>query len=56
MKEVETEELLKKIEDPNEYPEVIHGTYLKFWKLIKGEGLKRMSRNHMHFAPGMPKK
>jgi 2'-phosphotransferase len=23
--------------------------------LIKKEGLKKMSRNHIHFAPGMPK-
>lgn|GEM_PF-4081194 len=42
------------IEDPTLYPVVIHGTFSKFWKLIKQEGLKRMSRNHIHFAPGMP--
>lgn len=55
MKEVETEELLKLIEEPEEYPVVIHGTFWKFWKLIKEQGLKRMTRNHIHFAPGMPK-
>ena len=55
MKEVETEALLTKIEDPTEYPVVIHGTYLKFWDLIKAGGLKRMTRNHIHFAPGLPK-
>lgn len=55
MKEVETDELLTKIVDPTLFPVVIHGTYFKFWNLIKDQGLKRMSRNHMHFAPGMPK-
>ena len=34
---------------------VIHGTFSKFWALIKPEGLKRMNRLHIHFAPGMPK-
>ncbi len=37
------------------FPVVIHGTFSKFWPLIKAEGLKRMTRNHIHFAPGMPK-
>ena len=55
MKEVSTEELLEPIEDPTKFPEVIHGTYFKFWKLIANEGLKRMNRNHIHLAPGMPK-
>lgn len=55
MKEVQTDQLLTKITDPTLYPVVIHGTYFKFWNLIKAGGLKRMSRNHIHFAPGMPK-
>ena len=55
MKEVSTEDLLTKIEDPTLYPVVIHGTFSKAWPLIKPEGLKRMTRNHIHFAPGMPK-
>lgn len=55
MKEVKTEDLLTKIEDPEAYPVVIHGTFGKFWPLIKKEGLKRMARNHIHFAPGLPK-
>ncbi len=37
-----------------EYPEVIHGTYLKSWKKIEKKGLNRMSRNHIHFAIGRP--
>lgn len=55
MKIVNTEDLLTKIEDPSLYPVVIHGTFTKFWGLIKPEGLKRMTRNHIHFAPGLPK-
>ena len=32
----------------------MHGTYSKFWPNIKAEGLKRMNRTHVHFAPGEP--
>ena len=55
MKIVNTEDLLTKIADASLYPVVIHGTFMKFWPLIKEQGLKRMTRNHIHFAPGMPK-
>jgi 2'-phosphotransferase len=55
MKVVNTEELLTKITDPLQYPTVVHGTFSKFWGSIKAGGLKRMTRNHIHFAPGMPK-
>jgi 2'-phosphotransferase len=55
MKEVNTEELLTKITDATLYPTVVHGTFSKFWPLIKASGLKRMTRNHIHFAPGLPK-
>lgn len=55
MKIVNTEELLTKITDPSLHPIVVHGTFSKFWGLIKEGGLKRMTRNHIHFAPGMPK-
>lgn len=32
---VKTEDLLERIEDPEEYPVVVHGTYDKFWPLIE---------------------
>ena len=52
---VNTKDLLVKIDNPTLYPVVIHGTFSKFWPLIKEQGLKRMTRNHIHFAPGFPK-
>lgn len=55
IKMVNTEDLLTKITDPSLYPIVVHGTFSKFWPSIRAEGLKRMTRNHIHFAPGMPK-
>lgn len=33
--------------------DIIHGTYFKYWKTIKVEGLSRMKRNHIHFAKGL---
>lgn len=30
--------------------EVVHGTYYIYWMSIKRDGLKRMTRNHIHFA------
>lgn len=33
---------------------VVHGTYIKAWKLIRKGGLSRMERNHIHFAIGTP--
>uniref|UniRef100_A0A0B6Y796 2'-phosphotransferase n=1 Tax=Arion vulgaris TaxID=1028688 RepID=A0A0B6Y796_9EUPU len=47
---------LEPITDASDYPIVIHGTYLRPFKLIKKEGLKRMGRNHVHFAAGEPGK
>ncbi|XP_018649737.1 hypothetical protein Smp_037640 [Schistosoma mansoni] len=40
------------IENPEDYPTVIHGTYFRNWDSIRKEGLKRMQRTHIHFAPG----
>merc|ERR1719203_2195803 len=34
---------------------IVHGTYRKAWvEYIQKEGLCRMKRNHIHFAPGLP--
>ncbi|KAL8723520.1 MAG: hypothetical protein Q9181_007271, partial [Wetmoreana brouardii] len=42
--------------DDAEWPEeVVHGTFEDSWKLIlKTGGLKRMGRQHVHFALGVP--
>ncbi|WYZ40539.1 hypothetical protein EsH8_IV_000880 [Colletotrichum jinshuiense] len=42
--------------EANNLPEVVvHGTYFAFWKQIEESGgLKRMGRNHVHFAIGLP--
>jgi 2'-phosphotransferase len=32
----------------------VHGTYTKFMDQIWEQGLKRMNRNHIHFATGLP--
>ncbi|CAH1261564.1 TRPT1 [Branchiostoma lanceolatum] len=52
---LEVEELeLTPISDPAEAPTVVHGTYLNCWDKIRTQGLSRMKRNHIHFAPGEP--
>ncbi|KAJ2960960.1 hypothetical protein NQZ79_g3717 [Umbelopsis isabellina] len=43
---------LQLIKEP--LPSCVHGTFIKNWPSIEKQGLKRMSRNHIHFAPGMP--
>jgi 2'-phosphotransferase len=35
-------------------PTVVHGTYYPAWDLIKTGGLNRMTRQHIHFATGLP--
>ena len=54
IKAIDDEKLLTRIEDCKAYPLVVHGTYFKFWSSIIKEGLKSMSRNHIHLAPGIP--
>ena len=52
---VEVKDLeLEEISHPSDISAVVHGTYSKFWPSIKAEGLKRMNRTHVHFAPGEP--
>nr|CAB3220630.1 protein argonaute-2 [Phallusia mammillata] len=45
---------LDPVTDASKFPEVVHGTSLTAWQTIKKEGLKRMTRTHIHFAIGMP--
>lgn len=45
---------LRPVENSEEFPIIVHGTYHKYWKFIAQEGLKRMHRNHIHFAAGLP--
>lgn len=48
---VEAEACLERIQSVSELPEcVAHGTYHRNWERIKVEGLKRLQRNHVHFA------
>lgn len=54
---VDTDGLLEPITvEAKNVPEVcVHGTDESAWKLIlKGGGLRRMGRNHIHFAAGLP--
>lgn len=30
--------------------DVVHGTYYRYWDSIKRDGLRKMNRNHIHFA------
>ncbi|CAJ1431016.1 unnamed protein product [Effrenium voratum] len=34
--------------------QVVHGTFLRHWLKIRSEGLRKMSRNHIHLCLGLP--
>lgn len=44
------------LDDPSSLPEVVvHGTVYSAWhRILQSGGLKPMSRNHIHFASGLP--
>jgi len=50
---VDSQLLLTPIFLGQELPLAIHGTYLSLWDTIAKEGLKTMSRNHVHFSCGL---
>jgi 2'-phosphotransferase len=53
---VDPELLLDRLTPPEimALPMMVHGTNLEAWSIIQTEGLKRMTRNHIHFARGLP--
>lgn len=52
---IDEEAIYELIEDPEQYPTVVHGTDLKAWtNFIRFSGLKKMGRTHIHFAKGLP--
>ncbi|KAF4555656.1 RNA 2'-phosphotransferase-like protein [Elsinoe fawcettii] len=53
---IDSESLLTKIEASDAPTTCVHGTTHHAWTLIvKSGGLKRMTRQHVHFAAGLPK-
>lgn len=54
IKSVDSEQLLTLVTSPSQIPVCVHGTYERFMSSIWREGLKRMGRNHIHFATGLP--
>lgn len=50
---VDMSALLMPVESPREIPKAIHGTAMAAWETIRAEGLRRMKRSHIHFAPGV---
>lgn len=52
--EVLDSELLREVKNASEIPVCVHGTYKECLQQILEGGLKRMKRNHIHFAMGMP--
>jgi 2'-phosphotransferase len=57
IKTVDPEKLLTRLEaaELEKLPVIVHGTYTDPWTLnIRQEGLKRMNRQHIHCAIGLP--
>ncbi|GAA5881880.1 hypothetical protein JCM16303_003447 [Sporobolomyces ruberrimus] len=44
---------LKPVEKADQVPTMVHGTYHRLWPQIEKEGLKVMTRNHIHCAIGL---
>ncbi|KAJ3320595.1 hypothetical protein HDU93_003486, partial [Gonapodya sp. JEL0774] len=44
---------LELVENVEDIPTVIHGTYLRHWPSIAKKGLSKMGRTHIHFASGL---
>ncbi|GAA5849510.1 hypothetical protein JCM8547_000480 [Rhodosporidiobolus lusitaniae] len=44
---------LKPVEKAEDVPVMVHGTYTRLWPAIQKEGLKVMTRNHIHCAVGL---
>ncbi|XP_066505601.1 tRNA 2'-phosphotransferase 1 [Hoplias malabaricus] len=42
------------LDSPDCPKEAVHGSYMKHWASIRSRGLSRMSRTHIHLAPGLP--
>lgn len=38
----------------SDFPICVHGTSASAWSSIRSNGLQKMSRNHIHFATGIP--
>jgi len=53
MQHIKSDELLQKV-DIGQIPVCVHGTYKHLWAKILAEGLSPMSRQHVHFAKGLP--
>lgn len=55
---LESEALLRPIASAADAPPVVvHGTYFAFWEqIVASGGLRRMGRNHVHCATGVPGK
>ncbi|GAA5848480.1 hypothetical protein JCM9279_006578 [Rhodotorula babjevae] len=44
---------LKPVDKADDVPTMVHGTYHRLWPVIENEGLKVMTRNHIHCAVGL---